>query len=147
MEIYMNNLKVAIFVLIFILSSCAKTIQNNGFSNKKIESFDVKIGKTSKKYLLENYGPPNFENVFNDKVMYYISHSTSYKNFDERQTDKLLVLEIKLDNKNIVKKINKYSNEDSFPIQVHKNKDNKNINLTNFWKDIVRAFRKKNTED
>ena len=143
----MNNLKVAIFVLIFILSSCTKTVQNNGFSNKKIESFNIKIGKTSKKYLLENYGPPIFENVFNDNVMYYISHSTSYKNFDERQTEKLLVLEIKLNNKNIVKKINKYSNEDSFPIQTHKNEDNKYINLTNFWKDIVRAFRKKNTED
>ena len=101
----MNNLKVAIFVLIFILSSCTKTFQNNGFSNKKIGSFDIKIGETSKKYLLENYGPPIFENVFNDNVMYYISHSTSYKNFDERQTEKLLVLEIKLDNKNVVKKL------------------------------------------
>ena len=143
----MNNLKVAIFVLIFILSSCTKTFQNNGFSNKKIESFDIKIGETSKKYILENYGPPIFENVFNNDVMYYISHSTSYKNFDERQTEKLVVLEIKLDNKNIVKKINKYSNDDSFPIKVHKNKDNKNVNLTDFWRNIVRAFRKKNTED
>ena len=139
----MNNLKVAIFVLIFILSSCTKTFQNNGLSNKKIENFDIKIGKTSKEYLLENYGPPIFENIFNDNVLYYISHSTSYKNFNERQTEKLLVIEIKLDNKNIVKKINKYSKEDSFPIQVKKNKDNKNINLTNFWKDIVRAFTKK----
>ena len=143
----MNNLKVAIFVLIFILSSCTKTIQNNGFSNIKIESFDIIIGKTSKKYLLENHGPPNFENIFNDNVMYYISHSTSYKNFDERQTEKLVVLEIKLDNKNIVKKINKYSNDDSFPIKVHENKDNKNVNLTDFWRNIVRTFRKKNTED
>ena len=143
----MNNLKVTIFVLIFILSSCTKTFQNNGLSNKKIEGFDIKIGQTSKKYILENYGPPIFENVFNNNVMYYISHSTSYKNFDERQTEKLVVLEIKLDNKNIVKKINKYSNDDSFPIKVHKNKDNKNVNLTDFWRNIVRAFRKKNTED
>ena len=133
----MNNLKLAIFVLIFILSSC----------NKKIESFDIKIGKTSKKYLLENYGPPIFENVFNNDVMYYISHSTSYKNFDERKTEKLLVLEIKLDNKNIVKKINKYSNKDSFAIHISKNQDKKNINFANFWKDIIRVFRKKNTED
>ena len=39
----MNNFKLAIIVLIFLLSSCTKTIQNNGFSNKKIESFDIKI--------------------------------------------------------------------------------------------------------
>ena len=143
----MNNFKLAIIVLFFILSSCTKTIQNNGLSNKKIESLDIKIGQTTKKYLLKNYGPPIFENVFKENVMYYISHSTSYKTFDERKTEKLLVLEIILDKKNIVQKINKYSNKDSFEIKVSKKQDDKSINLTNFWKDIVRALRRKNTED
>ena len=143
----MNNFKLAIIVLIFLLSSCTKTIQNNGFSNKKIESFDIKIGQTSKKYLLKNYGPPIFENVFKKNVIYYISHSTSYKTFDERKTEKLLVLEITLDNKNIVQKINKYSNKDSIEIKVSENQEKRNINFTNFWKDIVRALRRKNTED
>ena len=143
----MNNFKLAIIVLIFILSSCTKTFQNNGFSNKKLESFDIKIGQTSKKFLLKNYGPPIFENVFKQNVMYYISHSTSYKTFDERKTEKLLVLEITLDNKNIVQKIKKYSNKDSIDIKISKNQEKRNINFTNFWKDIVRALRRKNTED
>ena len=143
----MNNFKLAIIVLIFLLSSCTKTIQNNGFSNKKIENFDIKIGQTSKNYLLKNYGPPIFENVFKENVIYYISHSTSYKTFDERKTEKLLVLEITLDNKNIVQKIKKYSNKDSYEIKVSKNQEKRNINFTNFWKDIVRALRRTNTED
>ena len=143
----MKNLKLAIILLIFVLSSCAKNFQNNGFSNKKIESFDVKIGKTTKKYLLENYGPPIFENVFKDNVIYYISHSTSYKTFDDRKTENLLVLEILLDNKNIVQKINEYSKKDSFEIKVSKNQDNKKLNLKDFWKNIIRALRRKNTED
>ena len=143
----MNNFKLAIIVLIFLLSSCTKTIQNNGFSNKKIESFDIKIGQTSKNYLLKNYGPPIFENVFKENVIYYISHSTSYKTFDERKTEKLLVLEITLDNKNVVQKIKKYSNKDVNEIKVSKNQEKRNINFTNFWKDIVRALRRKNTED
>ena len=143
----MNNIKLAIIVLIFILSSCTKTLQNNGFSNKKIESFDIKIGQTSKNYLLKNYGPPIFENVFKENVIYYISHSTSYKTFDERKTEKLSVLEISFDNKNIVQKIKKYSNKDSYEIKVSKNQEKRNINFTNFWKDIVRALRRKNTED
>jgi outer membrane protein assembly factor BamE (lipoprotein component of BamABCDE complex) len=147
MEIYMNNFKLSIIVLIFLLSSCTKTIQNNGFSNKKIENFDIKIGQTTKNYLLKNYGPPIFENVFKENVMYYISHSTSYKTFDERKTEKLLVLEITLDNKNIVQKIKKYSNKDSQEIKVSKNQEKRNINFTNFWKDIVRVLRRKNTED
>ena len=143
----MNYFKLAIIVLIFLFSSCTKTIQNNGFSNKKIESFDIKIGQTSKNYLLKNYGPPIFENVFKENVIYYISHSTSYKTFDERKTEKLLVLEITLDNKNIVQKIKKYSNKDIYEIKVSKNQEKRNINFTNFWKDIVRALRRKNTED
>ena len=143
----MNNFKLATIVLIFILSSCTKTLQNSGFSSKKIESFDIKIGQTSKNYLLKNYGPPIFENVFKENVIYYISHSTSYKTFDERKTEKLLVLEITLDNKNIVQKIKKYSNKDSHEIKVSKNQEKRNINFTSFWKDIIRALRRTNSED
>ena len=141
----MNYLKLTIILSIFILSSCTKTLQNNGFSNNKIESFDIKIGKTSKKYLLENYGPPIFENVFNNNVIYYISHSTSYKTFNERKTEKLSVLEITLDNKNIVQKFNKYSQKDSFEINVSNNEEDKNVDFTGFWKDIVRALRRTDT--
>lgn len=143
----MNNLKFFIILLIFILSSCGQTFQNNGLSEKEIENFDIKIGKTSKKYLVNNYGPPIFENVFNDNVIYYISHSTSYKTFEERKTKKILVLEITLDNKNIVQNFKKYSEKDSFQINVSKKEDAKNFNLTSFWKDIVRAIRKKDSEN
>ena len=143
----MNNLKLIIILLIFILSSCAQTVQNNGLSEKEIKNFDIKIGKTSKTYLINNYGPPIFENVFNDNVIYYISHSTSYKTFEERKTKKILVLEITLDNKNIVQNFKKYSEKDSFQINVSKKEDAKNFNLTSFWKDIVRAIRKKDSEN
>ena len=143
----MYNLKLIIIFLIFILSSCTQTFQNNGLSEKKIENFDIKIGKTSKKFLIDNYGPPIFENVFNDNVIYYVSHSTSYKTFDDRKTDKLLVFEITLDDKNIVQKYKKYSDKDSLDIKVSKNNDDKDIDLTSFWKDIIRALRRTNTED
>ncbi len=143
----MNNLKLFIILLIFILSSCAQTVQNNGLSKKEIENFDIKIGKTSKKYLINNYGPPIFENVYNDKVIYYISHSTSYKNFEERKTKKILVLEITLDNKDIVQKLKKYSDKDSFQINISKKQESKSINMTSFWKDIIRAMRRKDNEN
>ena len=143
----MNNFKLVIIFLIFILSSCSKTIQNNGFSEKKIENFDIKIGETSKKYLMTNYGPPIFQNVFNNNVIYYVSHSTSYKTFDKRKTEKLSVLEITLDNKNIVQKIKKYSDKDSFDLIVANEQDDKDINMISFWKDIVNALRRTNTEN
>ena len=143
----MNNLKLVIIFLIFIFSSCTKTIQNNGLSEKKIEDFDIKIGKTSKKYLITNYGPPIFQNVFNNNVIYYVSHSTSYKTFDKRKTKKLSVLKITLDDKNIVQKIKKYSDKDSFEIKVTKEQDDRDINMTSFWKDIVRAIRRRDNEN
>lgn len=143
----MNNLKLFIILLIFILSSCGQTFQNYGLSEKEIENFDIKIGKTSKQYLINNYGPPIFENVFNNNVIYYISHSTSYRTFDERKTKKILVLEITLDNKDIVKNFKKYSKKDSFQINVSKKEDAKSLNLTTFWKDIIRAIRRKDSEN
>ena len=143
----MNNLKLFIILLIFILSSCAQTFQNNGLSEKEIENFDIKIGKTSKKYLINNYGPPIFESVFKDNVIYYVSHSSSYKTFEERKTKKILVLEITLDNKDIVQNLKKYSEKDSFQINVSKKEDAKKFNLTSFWKNIVRAIRKKDSEN
>jgi len=143
----MYNLKLIITFLIFILSSCTQTFQKNGLSEKKIENFDIKIGKTSKNFLLDNYGPPIFENVFNDNVIYYVSHSTSYKTFDDRKTDKLLVYEITLDDKNVVKKFKKYSDKDSLDLRIIKNNDVQDIDLTSFWKDLVRAFRRTNTEN
>ena len=138
----MYNLKLIIPFLIFILSSCTQTFQTNGLSEKKIDNFDIKIGKTSKKFLIDTYGPPIFENVFNDNVIYYVSHSTSYKSFDDRKTDKLLVFEITLDDKNVVQKFKKYSDKDSLDIKVVKNNDDNDIDVTSFWKDIVRALRR-----
>ena len=143
----MYKSKLIIPFLIFILSSCTQTFQKNGLSEKKIENFDIKIGKTSKKFLIDNYGPPIFENVFNDNVIYYVSHSTSYKTFDDRKTDKLLVFEITLDDKNVVQKFKKYSDNDSLDIKVVKNNEDKDIDLTSFWRDLVRAFRRTNNED
>ena len=143
----MYNLKLIIPFLIFILISCTQTFQKNGLSEKKIENFDIKIGKTSKKNLIDNYGPPIFENIFNDNVIYYVSHSTSYKTFDNRKTDKLLVFEITLDNKNVVQKYKKYSDKDSLDLKVVKNNDEKDLDLTSFWKNLTRALRRTNTED
>lgn len=143
----MKNLRLIIIFLFFIISSCTQTFQNNGLSEKKIENFDIQIGETSKKYLIENYGPPMFENVFNDNVIYYVSHKTSYKTFNKRKTRKLLVLEIKLDDKNIVQKITKYSDKDSFDLQVSKNQDDRKINVITLWKDLIRALARKNTVD
>ena len=51
----MNNLKLVIIFLFFILNSCTQTIQNNGLSEKNIENFNIKIGKTSKKYLINKF--------------------------------------------------------------------------------------------
>ena len=143
----MNNLNLVIIFLIFILNSCTLTIQNNGLSEKKIENFNIKIGETSRKNIISNYGPPIFEDVFNDNVIYYISHNTSYKTFDERKTEKLLVLEIKFDNKNIVQEIKKYSDKNSIKIKVSENQDSSDMNFTQFWKDLLSAFRRKNTEN
>ena len=85
--------------------------------------------------------------MFNNNVIYYISHRTSYKTFDERKNEKLLVLEITLNNEDIVEDIKNYSNMNDFEINVSKKKEDKNINFKSFWKDITRTFTRKHYVD
>ncbi len=105
------------------------------------------FGKTSKQFLTKKYGPPIFENIFNKNVIYYVSHNTSYKTFEKRKTDKLLVYEITFDNKNIVKDYKKYTEKDSYNINISKNNDDSDLDLTMFWKDILNAMRRNNVDD
>ena len=136
-----------LIILIFFLNACSQNFQNNGLSKKKLDNFEINIGKTSKQFLTKKYGPPIFENIFNKNVIYYVSHNTSYKTFEKRKTDKLLVYEIIFDNKNIVKDFKKYTEKDSYNINISKNNDDSDLNLTMFWKDILNAMRRNNVDN
>ncbi len=132
--------------IVFFFTSCSQNFQQNGLSNKKLNDFEIIIGETSKQYLTEKYGPPIFEDIFNKNVMYYVSHDTSYKTLQKRKTDKLLVFEIKLDNKNIVQDYKKYTRKDSYDLNIAKSEDSSGINFTIFWKDIINAMRRRNID-
>ena len=140
---YMN--KSIIFILVFFLNSCSQNFQNNGLSEKKLDNLKIEIGKTSKQSLVNKYGPPIFENIFNKNVIYYVSHNTSYKTFEKRKTDKLLVYEITLDNKNIVKKFKSYTEKDGVDIDISKKQDKSDFNFKMLWEDMINAMnRRKN---
>ena len=114
----MYFLRSFIFLLIFFFISCTQNFQNNGLSDKKITNFNVEIGKTSKKQLISKYGPPIFENLFNNNTIYYVSHNTSYKTFSKRKTNKLLVFEILLDDNNIVKEFKRFTEKDNIDLDL-----------------------------
>ena len=136
-----------LFILLIFFNACSQNFQKNGLSEKKLEKFEIQIGKTSKEYLTKKYGPPTFENVFNKNVIYYVMHNTSYKTFEERKTDKLLVYEITLDNENKVLKLKQYDKNDSYNINVNKSEDENELDMSSFWKDILNAMRRKNIEN
>lgn len=142
----MYYLKPFIFLILFLLISCSQNFQNNGLSDKTVKNFNVEIGKTSKKQLISKYGPPIFENLFNNNTIYYVSHNTSYKTFTKRKTNKLYVFEIFLDDKNIVKEFKKFTEKDSLDLDISK-KEDMDIDMSAFWKDIINAMRKRNIDD
>ena len=142
----MYYLKPFIFLILFLLISCSQNFQNNGLSDKTVKNFNVEIGKTSKKQLISKYGPPIFENLFNNNTIYYVSHNTSYKTFSKRKTNKLYVFEIFLDDENIVKEFKKFTEKDNLDLDVSNDKD-KDLNMSTFWKDIINAMRKRNIDD
>ena len=75
----MSYLKLFLMLIIFFNISCSQTVRNNGISNVKINEIKIEPGKTSKKNLVDKYGPPVFESVFNQNTVFiayqgYITH-------------------------------------------------------------------------
>jgi outer membrane protein assembly factor BamE (lipoprotein component of BamABCDE complex) len=113
-------------------------------SNVKIKEIKIEPGKTSRKNLIDKYGPPVFESVFNRNTIYYISHISSYKNFSDRKTKKLIVFEVILDQKNLVLKVNKYDEKDAVNIKISNKKtlDNNDTSLM-FFREIFNNIRRR----
>ncbi len=138
---------ILICIFSIILKSCSPTIQNNGMSENKINKIIIEIGKTSKNDLIKKYGPPVFEGVFNEKVIYYVSHKTSYKLLDEVKTKKLLIYEIRLNDKNIVENFKKYTEEDSLNISISDKASEHDKDNVFIWKELLNNMRKNNIQN
>ena len=138
---------ILICIFSFILTSCSPTIQNNGMSENKFEKIIIEIGKTSKKELIKKYGPPVFEGVFNEKVIYYVSHKTSYKLLDKVKTKKLLIYEISLNDKNIVENFKKYTEKDSLNISISDKESEHDKDNVFIWKELLNNMRKNNIQN
>ena len=143
----MYYLKFFIYIMSFVLTSCSPTIQNNGLSEVKFNKIKIEIGKTSKKDLIRKYGPPIFESVFNDNIIYYVSHKTSYKLLDKFKTKKLLIYEIYLNKKNIVKNFHEYSERDAFNIEISDKASGEDKDYIFIWKEILNNMRRKNVQN
>ena len=135
-----------IFIILFI-SSCTDNIQKNGLSITKINEIKVKIGETSKEDLNNKYGPPVFESIFNKDIVYYASHTSSYLNFNPRETKQLIVLKITLDNKNIVQNVQKYTEKNVKDIHVSNMNTNDRDNRGIFWKQILQNLKRSDVQN
>ena len=143
----MYYLKFFIYIMSFVLTSCSPTIQNNGLSEVKFNKIKIEIGKTSKKDLIRKYGPPIFQSVFNDNIIYYVSHKTSYKLLDKLKTKKLLIYEVYLDEKNIVENFQEYSEKDALNIEISDKKTGVDKDAVFIWKEILNNMRRKNVQN
>ena len=114
----MRFLNCFFIISIFLLTGCVQTKQINGISFNKINNFKVEIGKTSKKSLLNKYGPPSFESPFNKDIIYYISQNTLYKNLDAPQVKKMILYKINFDKNNFVKEIKQYDEKNIAKIEI-----------------------------
>ena len=138
--------KVLLLFIIFFISSCSEKIQINGLTNTIISQMNVDIGTTTKDELNKKFGPPVFEGIFNNNIIYYISHESSYKNFNPRKTKKLLIFKITLDEDDKVKSVKKYTEVDTQNIIVSKEKTRIN-NEGILLKQIFDNLRKNNLKN
>ena len=116
-------------------------------SEVKFNKIKIEIGKTSKKDLIRKYGPPIFQGVFNDNIVYYVSHKTSYKLLDKLKTEKLLIYEVYLDKKNIVENFQEYSEKDALNIEISDKETGDNKDAVFIWKEILNNMRRKNVQN
>ena len=133
----MSYFKFFIIFIILLVSSCTQITQKNGLSITKINQIKIKIGETTKDDLNNKYGPPIFESIFNNNIIYYASHTSSYLNFNPRKTKELIVLKITLDNKNIVQKFQKHTEKNAKDIDVSNMKTSDKDNSNIFWKQML----------
>ena len=143
----MFYLKIFICIISFVLISCSPTIQNNGLSEVKFNKIKIEIGKTSRKDLTREYGPPIFQSVFNDNIIYYVSHKTSYKLLDKLKTEKLLIYEVYLDKKNIVENFQEYSEKDALNIEISDKETGDDKDAVFILKEILNNMRRKNVQN
>ncbi len=143
----MYYLKFLFCIFLLTLTSCSSNIQNNGITEIKFKKINVQIGKTTKKDLITQYGPPFFESVFNRNVIYYVSHKTSYKVLEKFKTAKLLVYEISLNEKNIVSNLKKYTENNAVSISVSQKTTDEKSNNTLIFKEILNNMRRNNTQN
>ena len=143
----MTKKKVLLFFITLFISSCSETIQTNGLSNTIITEMQVKIGITTKNELNKKYGPPVFDGIFNNNILYYISHESGYKNFSPRKTKRLLVLKITLDNHNKVKSVKKYTENNAENIIISKDKTRTINNEGIFLRQILNNLQKNNLKN
>ena len=136
--------QVLLLFIIFFISSCSEKIQINGLTNTIISQMNVDIGTTTKDELNKKYGPPVFEGIFNNNIIYYISHESSYKNFNPRKTKKLLIFKITLDKDDKVKSLKKYTEKDTQNIIASKEKTGTINNEGIFLKQMLNNLRKNN---
>ena len=143
----MYYFKFFICIMSFVLISCSPTIQNNGLSEVKFNKIKIEIGKTSKKDLIRKYGPPIFQSVFNNNIIYYVSHKTSYKLLDKLKTEKLLIYEVYLNKKNIVENFQEYSEKDALNIEISDKETGDDKDAVFILKEILNNMRRKNVQN
>ena len=143
----MFYLKIFICIMSFVLISCSPIIQNNGLSEVKFNKIKIEIGKTSKKDLIRKYGPPIFQSVFNDNIIYYVSHKTSYKLLDKLKTERLSIYEVYLDKKNIVENFSEYSEKDALNFKISDKATGDDKNSVFIWREIINNMRRKNVQN
>ena len=144
----MYYLKLIFLFIVFLNSACSQTIQKSGVSAVEINKIKILPGITSRQNLINKYGPPVFESIYNANIVYYVSHVSSYKNLDDRKTIDLVVIEITLDNNNIVKEFKKYDESDATSINVSNKRtlDRNNTSIT-FWRDLINNISRRNVEN
>ena len=135
---------VCFFILLF-LSSCQPRISNHGNFFDKENISNIKKSKLNKSEILEIFGTPSTTATFSNNVWYYISQVQSEKAYFAAKNISSKVLKITFDKNKFVKKYSVLTENDSFDIEVSKEKtissfQNENNLIQEFFSIFIRKL-------
>ncbi len=141
-------MKKLILILFLLTLSCTnnKVINNHGTSALDIKSNKIIISKTNKNDIIEVFGKPSSESLFDKNKWFYIERkkiNQSIFRLGRQKIDKNYILEIDFDKYGIVEAKKLYTIEDMKNIKVAKETTSKDYSNESYIQKVLSSVRQK----
>ena len=112
-----SKLKISVFLLFPLISSCSDRHYSNGYVAASNELSKIQLNKSTEGDVLQILGEPTTKSLYGDKEYFYMQRNYKQKLFFSPKLVKQQVISISFASNNTVKKITNYNTENAIDIK------------------------------